>query len=104
MFETQSAVRALWTVLVMLGIWLVVSIPAYAALSVWVHLRATLAAFTQTFSAFVIGAADHLRATGAGIRAELQQRLRWFEIDASAKAAWLDSVDRVWKIANTNAA
>src|SRR6266496_3887305 len=103
MFETQTLLRALWAILILFGIWLIASIPAYAALSVWLQLRATLTTLTQTFSTFVRMTFERLDITGERIRIELQQRLRWFEVDSSAKAAWIESIELTWSAAKTNA-
>src|SRR4051812_8988361 len=104
MIDAQFALRGLWTMVVLLGIWLVVAIPAYAVLSVWAQLRTALGLSVATFRIFVHDVADRMAVTAARIRTELQQRLRWFEIDQTARDAWLQSIDYTMAPAVANAA
>jgi hypothetical protein len=104
MIDAQFALRGLWTMVVLLGIWLVVAIPAYAVLSVWAQLRTALGLSVATSRIFVHDVADRMAVTAARIRTELQQRLRWFEIDQTARDAWLQSIDYTMAPAVANAA
>jgi hypothetical protein len=104
MFDTQAEIRLLLAILLVFAIWLVVSVPAYAVLSVWLLVRAAVANARTAFSTFVGGVDGRLTAAATRIRLELRERLRWSEIDSSAKTAWLESVEQIWGVAKTHSA
>ena len=102
------SVESIWPlVLWLLGIlcaWLIISVAAFAILSVWQQLHAAFALFLANCSALVATVSKRLQATVHGTRAELLGRLRWYEVDQLARRSWLETVANLIERSKTNAA
>ena len=79
-------------VLVWLLLWLIVSIPAYALLSVWLRLREGVSGALRGFVEQVKNGAARRAQSAKAVRNSLMERTRLVEIDEAASGAWQHSL------------
>jgi hypothetical protein len=95
MVNLDSVWPLLWTALGVLGLWLVISVPAYAVLTVWRQLRGLLDGLRSRLSAVVGVIRARLEANATRSRDELSTTIRVLELDPTAKAAWHETVEPI---------
>jgi hypothetical protein len=99
----ESVLDTLRWCLGVLGIWAVVSIPAYAVLTVWLQLRTALSSVSHRLSTFVDADRARRKAESIELRQELKGELRWYDIDQTASTAWRSTVSEILREARANA-
>jgi hypothetical protein len=82
-------------VLVWLLLWLMVSIPAFALLSVWLRVRDSVSGTLRGFIEMVKNGAARRAQSAKDARNSVMERIRLVEIDEAASGAWQQSLSTV---------
>lgn len=103
MISTPAVWELVWWLVGVLALWLVVSIPAYAVLTVWLMLREALATAIVSVHQFAERVLQNQIQSEKDIEERLRLRARWYEVDATAKQAWLQTIEAISLGAKANA-